>query len=137
MLCASHRKFILFEMKAQIEDGILQTPTNYHVSRIIIKTCERPRCRENAVWRPLWRPFKSCTVDDGMDMGQGNATPIVISDRPQVTNKIFGFDKMLSNLLSLTLEAKSEINVNNSITRAVSHMISSSVADDNDDDIYI
>lgn len=44
---------------------------------------------------------------------------------------------MSNNLLSLTLAAKSEINVNKSITRAVSHMISSSVADDNDDDIYI
>lgn len=44
---------------------------------------------------------------------------------------------MNNNLLSLTLAAKSEINVNKSIARAVSHMISSSVADDNDDDIYI
>lgn len=43
----------------------------------------------------------------------------------------------MNNLLSLTLAAKSEINVNKSITRAVSHMISSSVADDNGDDIYI
>lgn len=39
------------------------------------------------------------------------------------------------DLLSLTLAAKSEINVNNNKTRAVNHMISSSIADDNADDI--